>query len=109
MALDDFDHPSCTCTRTDSPLAGCPLHGIGTAYWEALNLDPDRGRQIRVGPAPKLGESIRLHVDKLILQYREDQEALITLLTEARNHAKLTQNLDLVRRIEAQLKKMEIV
>lgn len=63
----------------------------------------------RVPETPPLGTSIRLHADKLILQTRADLEDCKELLIEARAHAKLTQNLSLMRRIDRKLQDLGVI
>lgn len=118
---------SCGICRFDSwPFANCPEHGEGTPGWEdsqnrriqqQLSVNQINRETVAPPPTPTdqllaeapLGTSRWRHLDKRLAEMIQNESDAKELLIEACNHAKLTQNLGLQRRIEKWLEKVGIL
>ena len=109
MALNDFEHPECKCIRESPPAVDCKLHGVGTTSWGIASATADQGHTVRVGSEPSISLPITIHTDKLAVQQKRDLDDCRELLIEARNHARLTQNLGLMRRIDYKLQDLGVI
>lgn len=90
MALSDFEHPECICDGPRRTHINCPVHGVGTEYYALARAEREVNPQVTV----PLNESGRIKVLSDAVRRQVD------LLYEARDHAKLTQNLRLVAKID---------